>query len=208
MKTKNPQIREALIRIAAEKFLAMGYGRTSMNQISATFGGSKTTLYTHFLTKEDIFLAVVESLARGRIDNAFDALTLQGDISETLIEFGQKYLTITCSNEIVKIFRMGISESDNSKIGPLLYDIGPKQCRSRIANYFNEKKSEGTIKECDPHVAAIHYLRLIESDLAELFLLGIRGAPSPQEIAKSVKEGVAVFLGSYLVTKQSQNGND
>lgn len=199
MKTKSPEIREELIRIATDKFLALGYERTSMAQISAAFGGSKTTLYTHFPTKEEMFLAVIENLARGKVDSAFSALTLHGAIKETLINFGEKYLSITCSKEILKVFRMGISESENSRAGKLLYEFGPKLCRKKIADYFDKKKSEGVIKKCESHVAAIHYLRLIESDLSELFLLGMRKEPSKREIRKAVLDGVNVFLAAYLM---------
>jgi len=163
MKTKSPLIRDKLIKIATEKFLEFGYERTSMSHISATFGGSKTTLYTHFPTKEEIFLAVVDHLARGRVDNAFSALTLQGPIRETLVDFGEKYLAVACSEDILKIFRMGITEGGKSEAGCLLYNFGPKLCRKRIADYFMEfgEKNAAVLKKCDPHVAAIHYLRLI-----------------------------------------------
>lgn len=199
MKQKNPQIRNDLIQIASEKFLALGYERTTMAQISATFGGSKTTLYTHFPTKEELFLAVVEVLAKESVENAFAALTIQGDIYKTLINFGRKYLEITCSKKILKVFRMGIAESENSEAGNLIYSFGPKRCRQRITCYFEEKKEKKIIKNCDTHLATIHFLKLIESDLVELFLLGVKGAPSQLEIEKSVRSGVEVFLAAYLV---------
>ncbi len=199
MKQKSPQIRAELIRIATEKFLALGYERTTMAQISATFGGSKTTLYTHFPTKEALFLAVVEVLAKGPVEHAFAALTIEGNINQTLINFGRKYLQVTCSEKILKIFRMGIAESENSEAGYLLYAFGPKLCRQRITRYFEEKKENKIIKNCDPHLATIHYLKLIESDLVELFLLGIKDVPSKAEIENSVQSGVEIFLAAYLV---------
>jgi len=209
MKKKDPKIRERLIEIATEKFLKAGYARTSMAQISAAFGGSKTTLYTHFPAKEEIFLAVVDRLARGRVDNAFSALTLQGPIRETLVDFGEKYLAVTCSEEILKVFRMGISEGGQSEAGSLIYNFGPRLCRKKIADYFMEfsRNNDGYFKDFDPNIASIHYLRLIEADLVELFLLGIRDAPSQEEIQVSVKAGVDVFLDAYLVVKSTTHVN-
>lgn len=198
MKTKNPKIREDLIKIATDKFLMSGYERTSMAQISAAFGGSKTTLYTHFPSKEKIFLSVVENLARGRVEYAFSSLVLNGGIRETLINFGEKYLQVTCSNEILSVFRMGISEGEKSRAGSLLYEFGPKVCRKRIADYFEEKKNEGIIRECNSSIAAIHYLKLIELDFSELFLLGVRGEPTREEIRGAVLLGVDIFLSAYL----------
>ncbi len=65
--------------------------------------------------------------------------------------------------------------------------------------YFEEKKENKIIKNCDSHLATIHYLKLIESDLVELFLLGIKDVPSKAEIENSVQSGVEIFLAAYLV---------
>ena len=94
---------------------------------------------------------------------------------------------------------MGIAESENSEAGYLLYTFGPKLCRERISNYFEEKKENKIIKNCDSRLATIHYLKLIESDLVELFLLGIKDIPSKAEIENSVQSGVEIFLAAYLV---------
>ena len=45
---------------ARKAFLRDGYGQTSMSSIAADVGGSKTTLWNYFPSKEDLFAAVVD----------------------------------------------------------------------------------------------------------------------------------------------------
>ena len=52
--------REAIISRAAELFLREGFSGTSMAMIAAEVGGSKTTLYNHFPSKELLFEEVVQ----------------------------------------------------------------------------------------------------------------------------------------------------
>jgi len=65
------------------------------------------------------------------------------------------------------------------------------------------RNNDGYFKDFDPNIASIHYLRLIEADLVELFLLGIRDAPSQEDIQVSVKAGVNVFLNAYLAVNST-----
>ena len=197
MRTKSNEKRLQIIRVATDIFLERGFSSASMSGIAAAVGGSKTTLYSHFDSKEELFLEVMKSLASGRVEMAFASLRLNGDISTTLRKFGEYYLEVTCSEDILKIFRIGISESGNSSAGKLLYEHGPKLCRTRISEFFSEQIKKNIIKECSPWLAAIHYLRLIESDLSELYLLGSRPQPSRTEIIDSVNSGVDIFLSAY-----------
>ncbi|WP_196248241.1 TetR/AcrR family transcriptional regulator [Pseudomonas chlororaphis] len=199
MRTKSPEIRRRLVKIATEKFLELGYRDTSMALISSINGGSKTTLYTHFPTKEELFLEVVGNLAKGRVETAFKALRPNADLRQVLLDFGERYLSVTCSKDLLKVFRMGISESESSSAGKLVYEYGPRMCRKRISCFFDDQVARQVIRDCDTHIAAVHYLRLIESDLAELFLLGIRNEPSSEEIRRSVETGVTVFLSAYCI---------
>ena len=54
--------RAAIVAAARAAFFAHGYGATSMSSIAVTVGGSKTTLWSHFRSKEDLFAAVVDDI--------------------------------------------------------------------------------------------------------------------------------------------------
>src|SRR5437879_1517334 len=51
--------REAILDVATEVFLEVGYSCASMSTIAARVGGSKGTLYNYFKSKEELFAAYV-----------------------------------------------------------------------------------------------------------------------------------------------------
>jgi AcrR family transcriptional regulator len=53
--------RSALIDVARQLFAAKGFDNTTMNDIAAASDKGRRTLYTYFKSKDDIFMAVVES---------------------------------------------------------------------------------------------------------------------------------------------------
>jgi AcrR family transcriptional regulator len=53
--------RDVLVDVARQLFARMGIDRTTMNDIAQASQKGRRTLYTYFRSKEDIFLAVVES---------------------------------------------------------------------------------------------------------------------------------------------------
>ena len=53
--------RAEIVDIATRSFFEHGYAATSMSAIAETLGGSKTTLWSHFSSKADLFTAVVDA---------------------------------------------------------------------------------------------------------------------------------------------------
>src|SRR3546814_2195616 len=54
--------RKAFVEAARKGFLANGYAGTTMSSIASAVGGSKTTLWTYFPSKEALFEAVVDDI--------------------------------------------------------------------------------------------------------------------------------------------------
>src|SRR3546814_10973530 len=54
--------RKAFVDAAREGFFANGYAGTTMSSIASTVGGSKTTLWSYFPSKEALFEAVVDDI--------------------------------------------------------------------------------------------------------------------------------------------------
>jgi TetR/AcrR family transcriptional repressor of mexJK operon len=58
------ELEARLIRVARQAFIAHGYGATSMNQVARAARLSKTTLYSRFPSKADLFRAIVDEQVR------------------------------------------------------------------------------------------------------------------------------------------------
>ena len=63
MRKKTEMKRKAILKVAHEVFCERGYEKTSMNEIAARLGGSKTTLYGYFSSKKLLFQEVMSAAA-------------------------------------------------------------------------------------------------------------------------------------------------
>ena len=61
MRVMTDERRTEIVRLAAMLFEQIGYEATSMSELSRRLGGSKSTLYRYFPTKDDLVIAVVRT---------------------------------------------------------------------------------------------------------------------------------------------------
>jgi len=72
LRIKETQAR--LLSAAEEIFVRDGFESAQLDEIAAAAGRSKGAVYTHFKSKEDLFLALFEYRTRSYIDRLFDSL--------------------------------------------------------------------------------------------------------------------------------------
>ena len=60
MSRRGNDLREHILYAAKTVFLEMGFERASMDVIAARAQTSKRTLYAHFESKENLYLAIIE----------------------------------------------------------------------------------------------------------------------------------------------------
>ncbi|MGA8042367.1 MAG: helix-turn-helix domain-containing protein [Terracidiphilus sp.] len=72
LRTRETQAR--LLAAAEQVFVRDGYEAAQLDEIAATAGRSKGAVYTHFKSKEDLFLALFEHRTRAYIDRLVSRL--------------------------------------------------------------------------------------------------------------------------------------
>ena len=127
MRVKSETKRQTILDVATKAFIELGFNNTSMSEIASRVGGSKSTLYNYFSSKEEIFSAVMETSAKREIADAFESLDFKQDIEITLNKFGRQYLASIMRGNILAIWRMAVSESERSDIGQRFYTQGPQR---------------------------------------------------------------------------------
>jgi len=88
LRTKETQAR--LLDAAEEVFVRDGYESAQLDEIAASAGRSKGAVYTHFKSKEDLFLALFEHRTRSyveRLMNSLNKCTNRKQRMETFREF-------------------------------------------------------------------------------------------------------------------------
>jgi len=201
MRVRTEAKRSDIMEIAASVFLEQGFARTSMSEIAARLGGSKTTLYGYFRSKEELFVEVVAAEAVKHLLPTFVELDeTSADLRDALVPLGEKLLTFLLTPDAIAVHRMVMSEAGRSNIGQNFFLNGRQRGLGYIAAFLERASKIGKIRPCDFVVAGTHLLALLESELLPPVHFGLaRPAPSPLEIRQATERAVEVFLSAYAI---------
>ena len=199
MRVRSDAKRSDIVDIAASVFLEQGFARASMSEIAARVGGSKTTLYGYFRSKEELFVEVAVAQALKELLPAFEELDEhRGDLRDALVPLGEKLVAFLLTPDAIAAYRMVMSEAGRSDIGQHYYSNGRERGLAQLSSFLERAGKVGDIRPCDFAIAATHLLGLIESELLPPFHFGLaRPAPSRLEIRQSTERAVDVFLAAY-----------
>ncbi len=212
--------RQAILNVAVQVFREMGFHNASMNVIAARVGGSKSTLYNHFPSKEAIFLEVirhftrVQSFESDTVDNSNLTILTEAaqnhveaafrvlqepleDVRSTLLHFGENYVSFLYMPEILSIRRLLIAESSQSETGKFYYEAGMKKSLTRISSYLDKAMKSGELKEADSFIAASHLRSLLTAECHEYYFFDQQKMLSAEKIKEMVNNAVNVFLAAY-----------
>lgn len=133
---QNRQKRRAVIVEAARRaFLDQGYSATSMSAIADELGGSKATLWSHFASKEELFIAVVD--AQVAIFASAMEVTLEGGTFsiELLHRYCRQFLTMLMQPDAIALFRLIMGDGGRfPEINGVFHVRGP----ARVVAYLTD----------------------------------------------------------------------
>jgi TetR/AcrR family transcriptional regulator, mexJK operon transcriptional repressor len=187
-----------LLDIAAKVFIDEGFAAASTNQIARLANASKTTFYSRFPTKEELFLAVVER----RMKLIFERVATfpeGADLRSSLEEFGMNLLQVALSPEQMRLVRMVSMESTKyPELAKRFYENGPGRGERALAEYLAVQIRLGRLSNEDAHAIAGHLMSLLAGTRVRWFVLGLSAEPlSDARLREHVTEVVELFLRAY-----------
>jgi AcrR family transcriptional regulator len=191
--------RRAMLAVARALFLEHGYGRTSMSAVAARIGGSKTTLWTYFPSKEALFLAVASDLIDEYAGHIADKLTFDGPFDQCLRNFGCNLLASLTSPPVTALMRIVAAEAVAIPgLGIRFHEQGLAHGWQTVAAYMAEARARGLVhSDADPLRAAQHLIGLLQSGSYQRHLMSDSGSPPPDVIKADVAAAVAAFCRAY-----------
>ena len=204
MMSKNDSKRQAILGSAYRLFRAQGFDGTSMADITSQVGGSKATLYSHFPSKEELFVECMMAALENYMSDTLKHLDAsRSDPEAALRNFGASVLNFICSAEQVEVRRLMIAEAPRSGTGKLFFDK-LTALRAQISSFLDACMASGLLRLDDPDLAADHLGALLEAEVLEPLLLNVRdAAPDEMETALAARRAVAAFLRAYAPTDPS-----
>lgn len=168
------QRRKAFVDAARELFFANGYAGTTMSSIAGKVGGSKTTLWTYFPSKEELFAAVVDDIA----DNYGRALLLDlpvdAPVPHVLRRFAEMLIEALTSDPILALQRLVIGEAPRfPHLAETFFDRGPRRGKARLTVWMTEKMAHGELRRGDPLLAVDQFSALCQSGVYQFALFNL-----------------------------------
>ncbi|MDX3893123.1 TetR/AcrR family transcriptional regulator [Pusillimonas sp.] len=206
MRVKTEGKREAILQVAAEAFRERGFDATSMSHIAARLGGSKSTLYNYFSSKDEILLAVLIDGAETFSCEAVALLGTAPDFEIQLRRFVASLIKLLNAPELIQILRVAISVGGTSNVGRRFFERGTHDVWAKIAEMMAREIAKGALRDEDPDIMASHLRCLCEVGLIRN-LMGACSTLSDEQIEQHADRTVNVFLRAYR-SAECKNGRD
>ncbi len=147
--------RDRLLVAAETKFRRFGYKRTTVEEIASEAGTGKGSVYLHFDSKQDIYMAVVERSLDRFIEDAERALVQPGtapDRLRALVELTAKHYG---HDELLHSSLFGETDLVEGEVARMAAERQRERIRALLEDVLRTGQAEGTVRaDLDPPVAA------------------------------------------------------
>jgi TetR/AcrR family transcriptional regulator, mexJK operon transcriptional repressor len=190
--------RAAILNAARASFLQDGYQRTTMAMVAEDARVSKATVYSHYTSKSELFVAVCEEESQRTLDVLFDSAAFEGDFQTALETLVRRVATVLLSDDLVAFHRLVVAETANfPDIGEIAYECGIRRPAERVTIYFQSALARGELLDGDMAAVAGQFLALCLGRPYWQRLFGVGQKASEADIDALAKRAVATFLAAF-----------
>jgi TetR/AcrR family transcriptional regulator of autoinduction and epiphytic fitness len=153
--TLSDRKRQAIVEAAIAEFRAGGFEATSMDQIAATAGVSKRTVYNHFPSKDELFAQILQQLwcnSAESSDIVYDgSAPLRGQL---MVLLGKKMDTLR-DGYFLDLARVAIAEAIHSpqRAHDMVARLSAKQ--EGMGRWLRAAQADGKLTAADPVLAPL-----------------------------------------------------
>lgn len=185
-----------ILNAATDLFLEVGYEQTSIDAILLRSGGSKSTLYAYFPTKEDLFRSVIDSV----VDNSElgAALDISANARFVLTEFAVSRQRVVLSPRHRAVIGLVIAERERfPDLAQIYWERGPHRSGRQLITYLEALRNREILAIDDAEEAAEFFIGMIfQHWLRQLYYVNL--PPPSEEIVRARAERVvARFWAAY-----------
>lgn len=186
---------ERILSASREAFLELGYAATSMDLVAQRARVSKTTLYTRFPSKDDLYVATINAECERRglrfRSDAFDHLPLE----EALYQAGRRFVELIWAPEVVKMHRSVMGEVGRfPDMARLYFEEGAEKAIQSFTALFERLAARGLATIEDAEFTAVQFLAAMDGGQKCALELGVCPPLPSEERDRFVRRAVTLFV--------------
>lgn len=199
-----PSKRDAILAAASLVFISHGFEGASIELVAQKAGAARRTVYNQFPEgKKQLFHAVAARMWRSFpvMDIATDEEAL-GDPAAGLRRIGYGIAAFWQPPLAIAFLRMIIGEA--SRFPDLMhsfFEVGKTPAVTAVTNYIAELGRRGILSISDQHMAARHFLGLVDETVLWMRVMGDSKSLTEAETHEVVEQAVAIFIGHYAAKR-------
>ena len=197
--SKSEQKHLNILAAAIQLFCEHGFPHTSMEEVAKQAGVSKQTVYSHFGSKDDLFIAAIKS--RCLVHQMSDSiLSDPKDPQRCILEFAIKFGEMIVSHEAITVYRACIAQSESHpELSKMFYEAGPVHIFNMLEQYFQAVEAEGEYAFGNCKDSAIRLCSMLFGELKIKRELGLDTDGLAQTRQQFIQQSAALFLKAHRV---------
>jgi len=197
--SRSEQKKQQVLVAAMDLFCRQGFPHTSMDEVAKQAGVSKQTVYSHFGSKDDLFVAAIESKCVGHNLNA-DLLSDPSQPEATLTEFALQFGELIVSPEAITVFKACVAQSESHpEVSRLFFEAGPQHVLAMLTRYLAAVETLGRYRFPQPHHCAVRLCLMLFGELKLRLELGLETERLLTEREQYIRGCAEMFLKAYRV---------
>ena len=189
---------------AFDVFLSEGFVGASMERVAMRAGVSKMTVYRHYESKEELFLATMNRTSQHLFDTEKQVPASSAeDARSALLAFGQSFMETITTPEVLELAQMLVGEFRRfPQLAAQFYDVVPARTIAVISRILSGIMPEDEVKAKAP--ALMH---MFMGDIYQQ--VSFRKMSREQAIAEAgpqIQLAVDLILGSHAPAAAGRRG--
>ncbi|MFT2111769.1 TetR/AcrR family transcriptional regulator [Marinomonas sp. 2405UD68-3] len=191
------QKKSAIIEAAIEEFIACGFRKASMDKISSRADVSKRTVYKHFISKENLFSEITESIWSETLKATEYEYSSSIPLNVQLTDIAKQELALITSDRYLNISRMLMAEN---MITP---EIGIEALskvvtlESGLKRWIKSAKQDGALALDNIDLATTQFLGLLKGAAYWPQIIYRKNTLDDSSLLLVVDSAVNMFLAMY-----------
>ncbi len=197
--------RERILQAAAEVFASQGYAGATTRGIADAAGMSELTLFRHFGTKRNLFMAMLDQYSPAAGLERILADRLTGKPRTDLMFIGRFFLKALTERHTAIVLTLCEAERI-PEVREVSRDV-PGRLRALLANYLRAQIELGKVRDRDPEMMAQAFLGMFFAYNISRALAGERLVMADAQVERIVAHFVEIFLEGVGMASGEYSGS-